>query len=133
MKCWNCQRMGHYAVVCPEKKKKGKNKTMATSTEIEDFSESFDQDFGFIACESTSAGSPATEGERECAFPSTSGASSGIWYVDSGASRHMTGVREYFLELSESGTDIEVVPNMTTLLEKSVWGHCHLIGNPILP
>ena len=35
--------------------------------------------------------------------------SSGIWYVDSGASRHMTGVREYFPELSESGTDIEVV------------------------
>lgn len=32
-----------------------------------------------------------------------------MWYVDSGASRHMTGVREYFSELSESGTDIEVV------------------------
>ena len=29
--------------------------------------------------------------------------------MDSGASRHMTGVREYFSELSESGTDIEVV------------------------
>ena len=111
VKCCNCHKMGHYAVVCSEKKKnkKGKNKTMAASTEIEDFSESFDQEFGFIACESTSARSPATEGERECAFPSTSGASSGIWYVDSGASRHMTGVREYFLELSESGTYIEVV------------------------
>ena len=49
------------------------------------------------------------EVERECAFPSTSGASLGIWYVDSRASRHMTGVHEYFSELSESGTDIEVV------------------------
>lgn len=29
--------------------------------------------------------------------------------MDSGTSRHMTGVREYFSELSESGTDIEVV------------------------
>ena len=75
--------MGHYAVVCLEKKK-GKDKTMAASTEIEDFSESFDREFGFISCDSTSAGSPATEVERECAFSSTSGASSGIWYVDIG-------------------------------------------------
>ena len=96
MKCWNCQKMGHYPVVCPEKKKKGKNQSMAASAEIEDFMDSFDREFGFIAYESTSAGSPATEVERECAFPSTSGASSGIWYVDSGASRHMTGVCEYF-------------------------------------
>ena len=101
--------MGHYAAVCLEKKKKGKDKTMASSTEIDDFSESFDRKFGFIACESTSAGSPTTEVERECAFPSTSGASLGMWYVDSGASRHMTGVREYLSELSENGTDIEVV------------------------
>ena len=63
----------------------GKNQTMAASAEIEDFSDSFDQEFGFSACESTSVGSPAMEVERECAFPSTSGASSGIWYVDNGA------------------------------------------------
>ena len=25
VKCWNCQKMGHYAVVCLEKKKKGNN------------------------------------------------------------------------------------------------------------
>ena len=88
--------MGHYAVVCPEKKKKGKDKTMAASAEIEDFSESFDREFGFLAFESTSARSSATQVERECALPSTSGASSDIWYVDSVASHHMTGVREYF-------------------------------------
>ena len=60
---------------------------MATSVEIEDFTDNFDREFGFIACESTSVGSPATEVERECVLPSTSGASSGVWYVDSGASR----------------------------------------------
>ena len=110
VKCWNCQKMGHYAVVCPEKKKKkGKTQDVAASAEIEDFAGRFDREFAFTTCESSSAGSPATQVQREHAFPSISGASSGIWYVDSGASRHMTGVREYFSELSESGTDIEVV------------------------
>ena len=86
----NCQKMGHYAVVCPEKKKKkGKNQSMASSAEVEDFADCFDQEFGFIACESSSARLPATEVQRDHAFPSTSRASSGIWYVDSGASRHM--------------------------------------------
>eukprot|EP00253_Pinus_taeda_P009687 PITA_09687 len=109
VKCWNCQKMGHYAVVCPEKKKKGKNQSVAASAEVEDFVDRFDWEFGFTACESSSAGSPTTQVQREHAFPSISGASSGIWYVDSGASHHMTGVREYFSELSESCTDMEVV------------------------
>ena len=57
---------------------------------------------------STSA-EAATLVQREHDFLSISRASSGIWYVDSGASRHMAGVCEYFSELSESGTNIEVV------------------------
>eukprot|EP00253_Pinus_taeda_P007806 PITA_07806 len=110
VKCWNCQKMGHYAVVCPEKKKKkGKDQSLAASAEIEDFAGRFDREFAFTMCESSSAGSPAIQVQREHALPSISGASSGIWYVDSGASRHMTGVREYFSELSESGTDVKVV------------------------
>eukprot|EP00253_Pinus_taeda_P025394 PITA_25394 len=110
VKCWNCQKLGHYVVVCLEKKnKKGKGKPMAASAEIESFSERFDQEFGFIACEATSARSPAIQVQRECAFPATSRASSSIWYVDSGATRHMTGVREYFSELLEGDTDMEVV------------------------
>lgn len=110
VKRWNCQKMGHYAVVCPEKKKKkGKNQNVETSAEVEDFAVRFDREFGFIAYDFSSAGSPATQVQREHAFPSISGASSRIWYVDSGASRHMTGVWEYFSKRSESGTDIEVV------------------------
>ena len=82
---------------------------MAASTKIESFSERFDWEFGFIACEATSAGSPAIQVQRECAFPTTSRAPSSIWYVDSGASRHMTRVKEYFSKLSEGDTDMEVV------------------------
>lgn len=96
--------------MCLEKKnKKGKDKPMVASAEIESFSERFDREFGLIACEATSAGSPSIQVQRECAFPAISRASSSIWYVDSGASRHMTGVREYFLELLEGDTDMEVV------------------------
>lgn len=82
---------------------------MAASAKVEDFAVLFDREFGFTACESSSAGSPATQVQREHAFPLISGASLGNWYVDSGASCHMTGVREYFSELSESSTNIEVV------------------------
>eukprot|EP00253_Pinus_taeda_P024576 PITA_24576 len=50
-----------------------------------------------------------TKVQREFAFPATSRASSSIWYVDSGASCHMIGVREYFSKLSKVDTDMEVV------------------------
>ena len=61
VKCSNCQKMGHYAVVClVKKKKKGKNQNVAASAEVEDFAVRFDQEFGFTAYESLSARSPAT-------------------------------------------------------------------------
>ena len=31
------------------------------------------------------------------------------WYIDTGASSHMTGAREMFSELSQEGIDVEVV------------------------
>jgi len=61
--------MGHYAVVCPEKKKKkGKNLNIAASAEVEDFAVRFDREFGFTAYESSSAGSPATQVQRGACF-----------------------------------------------------------------
>eukprot|EP00253_Pinus_taeda_P016874 PITA_16874 len=56
------------------------------------------------ACEATSAGSPSIQVQ----LSTTSRASYSIWYVDSGASCHMTGVKEYLLELLEDDTDMEV-------------------------
>jgi hypothetical protein len=52
------------------------NKNMVSSAEVDDFSSRFDQDFAFMAEQSGSSVSPI------------------LWYIDSGASRHMSGVCE---------------------------------------
>ena len=45
-----------------------------------------------------------------------------VWYIDSGASNHMTGVRGYFIDLSESGLDLEVVLGDNTSVRVVGWG-----------
>ena len=40
---------------------------------------------------------------------SASASTSSIWYIDSGASSHMTGIRQYFTDLTETGLDLDVV------------------------
>lgn len=36
-------------------------------------------------------------------------ASAGVWYIDSGASAHMTRVREYFLSYQEEKMDFQII------------------------
>jgi hypothetical protein len=68
----------------PKQKKGNKKSQMATSasTEVDEFATRFESEFSLIACLSSST-------------------SSGIWYIDSGASSHMIGVRDYFSNLKE--------------------------------
>jgi hypothetical protein len=49
---------------------------------VEEFTHRFEKEHSLTACLSSSAYSTC------------------IWYIDSGASRHMTGVREYFTEFA---------------------------------
>ena len=81
-KCWHCHEMGHYAVMCPQKKRKGNHPFVATSAEIGEFVAWFNQDFALVA--------------RQAKVDS----STPLWYIDSGASRHMSGVQESFSELT---------------------------------
>eukprot|EP00253_Pinus_taeda_P032243 PITA_32243 len=90
VKCWACQKMGHYVATCPKRKNKGR-KGITTSAGVEQFASQFNQDFAFIT--STSS--------RSTSFD--------VWYIHSGASRHMTGAREFFSELAERAIDIEIV------------------------
>jgi hypothetical protein len=86
VKCFAYHKFGHYAGECPNKKKK----QTTTSTAVEEFSNKFDKEFSLVVCLSTRT------------------TDSDMWYIDSGASRHMTGVCEHLTDLTQIG-DVEVV------------------------
>ena len=85
VKCFQCHKMGHFASQCPEKKEK--KPQMASSAALDEFAKSFKKDFCFIACMSSAAVSD-------------------IWFVDSRASCHMTGHKEFFTRLQEGGVNL---------------------------
>jgi hypothetical protein len=85
VKCFQCHKLGNFASQCPEKKK-GNMPQMATSA-IDYFAKSFEEDFCLIACMSS------------LAVAST-------WFIDNGASCHMTRHKEFFTKLQEGGVNL---------------------------
>jgi hypothetical protein len=79
VKCFHCHEHGHLATNCPQKKKK---KTVVGDATGEALVSKFDLDFALIACMASSA-------------------SGSVWYLDSGASFHMMGDKESFIDLEE--------------------------------
>ena len=107
--------MGHYSATCPNKKKK-KQQT-AASVEIDDFVARFQNEFSLctrhIERERASI-LTSVDVDRQREFScvtdhSYSASTSNTWYIDSGASSHMTGAREMIFEFSQADTDVEVV------------------------
>ena len=83
--------MGQYAITCPLKKNKEKGKNVAACAKIDDFASQFDREFSFMASTFTSVAP-----------------SSRIWYVDNGASRHMTGAKDQFTQFSDRRINLEI-------------------------
>ena len=86
VKCFHCHEHGHLATNCPQKKK---NKKAVGAVVGEALASQFEIDFFFIAClVSCSMGS--------------------VWYLDSGASFHMTGDKELFSDLEEKDLQMHI-------------------------
>jgi hypothetical protein len=47
---------------------------------------------------------------------------SSVWYIDNGASSHMSGVRKHFTDLTESGIKLEIMIGNNTIVRVVVRG-----------
>jgi hypothetical protein len=81
---------------------------------VEEFSTKFDNEFSLVVCLSTRT------------------THSNMWYIDSGASRHMIGVREHLTDLTQIG-DVEVVLGDDRVVKAIGCGLYHFRGSLCLP
>jgi transposase InsO family protein len=100
VKCYNCDVNGHFSSDCPEPKRERANLTQKQT----------DEEASLLMTEvCTLVENTEVEGERvmlheEKVVPKLSGSASKSWYLDTGASNHMTGAIEKFAELDRKVT-----------------------------
>jgi hypothetical protein len=115
VKCFACKSMGHYVGQCPNRKKKKKQGGTTTTAEEEEFTTQFERECSLIVC-CTSVESPSS-----------------IWYIDSGASSHMSGVREHFTDLRDPEIRLEIVLGDNTIVRAVGRGTYHFRGSVCHP
>jgi len=101
VKCFACHKIDLYAIQCPNKKGKETQVATSTSTEIDDFAKKFKKEFYLVAC--LLGNGNATFGDIRA------------WFVDTGSSRHMMGIKSMFLNVSETNLDCHVGCGTTTM------------------
>ena len=87
IRCYHCGQMGHYASKYPEKKIVKTERDVAASTIVEEYAKKFEQEFSLVSIDS-SIGSLSFEN---------------VWVVDNGATKHMTGVYDFFQMITMLG------------------------------
>jgi hypothetical protein len=98
VRCFACNQLRHYIGQCPNKKKKKKLGGTAMTVEEEEVVVQFERQCSLIICCST------------VETPSS------VWYIDSGASSHMPGVREHFIDLRDPEIRLEIVLGDDTIV-----------------
>ena len=86
VKFFHCHQHGHYATNCPQKKK---SKQATGYAAREALASQFELDFLLIAC-------------------LVSSVTGSVWFLDSGASFHMTGDRDLFTDLDEKDLGVHI-------------------------
>ena len=86
VKCFHCHELGHFATNCPLKQSKKKSLGGAVG---EALASEFKLEFSLIAC-------------------MVSSMMGSIWYLDSGASFHMTGDKELFSFLEDKDLQMHI-------------------------
>ena len=73
-----------------------------------------DKECLLIACDSCTSADVDEKSTRKIdkelslmSSQSSSGSTTDIWYIDGGAPSHMTGIREYFTDLTVTGLDLK--------------------------
>jgi hypothetical protein len=92
VRCYTCRKMGHYASRCPHKHEKGKKKKHHAHVADVEEHKSKDEEFVFVS-----------------ALTRTITQGSDTWLIDSGASKHMTGLRNSFPNLTKKDSALQVV------------------------
>jgi hypothetical protein len=87
VKLFACHKTGHHASQCPNNKKKKLEPEVSASTEFVEFIQRFEKEFSLM---------DGSMGSGCLVFEDIE-----YWFVDCGASRHMTRLRSVFLDLTE--------------------------------